>query len=102
MSFNIDKEELRAAVFKQHYISATASLGKVKRYWFSASRPAASMLIHLIESGGTSVILHNAPRRWEFVVYMADSNFGIKELNKLALERHELMENGIAENELPV
>ena len=102
MSFDIDKEALRASVFKHHYVPAVESINKIGRYWFGGTRQLASMVATLLEESGMSIILHNAPPRWEFVVYLAENGFKSNDLDKIALHRHELIEQGVAERDLPL
>ncbi|EPB4256522.1 hypothetical protein ACR3FX_001051 [Yersinia enterocolitica] len=102
MAFDIDKEALRASVFKQHYIPAIESIGKIGRYWFGGTRQAASMVAFLLIESGMSIILHNAPPRWEFVVYLAESEVNSDDLDEIALRRHELIKQGVAERNLPL
>lgn len=40
MPFDIDQNALRASVFKQHYVPAVESIGKIGRYWFGGTRLA--------------------------------------------------------------
>ncbi|CTP95478.1 hypothetical protein GYM26_000001 [Escherichia coli] len=49
-----------------------------------------------------SIILHNAPPRWEFVVYLTESDVDSDDLDEIALRRHELIEQGVAERDLPL
>ncbi|CAI0990362.1 hypothetical protein [Serratia proteamaculans] len=102
MVFDIDEEALRASVFKQHYIPAVESIGRIGRYWFGGTRQLASMVASLLKESGMSIILHNAPPRWEFVVYLTESDINIDDLDKIALRRHELIEQGVAERDLPL
>ncbi|MBC3380422.1 hypothetical protein H8I69_14995 [Serratia fonticola] len=102
MSFDINQETLRAAVFKQHYIPAIESIGSIGRYWFGGTRQVAYMLVHLLDEAGMSVILYNVPPRWEFVLYRADGGFNTEEFKKTALQRHELIEQGVVGTDLPV
>ncbi|EPD8212114.1 hypothetical protein ACSEBM_002847 [Yersinia enterocolitica] len=102
MVFDIDEEALRASVFKQHYVPAVESIGRIGRYWFGGTRQLASMVASLLKESGMSIILHNAPPRWEFVVYLTESDINIDDLDKIALRRHELIEQGVAERDLPL
>lgn len=102
MPFDIDQDALQASVFKQHYVPAVESIGKIGRYWFGGTRQAASMVAFLLRESGMSIILHNAPPRWEFVVYLTESNVNSDDLDKIALRRHELIEQGVAERDLPL
>ncbi|EAQ6103014.1 hypothetical protein DRK59_01500 [Salmonella enterica subsp. diarizonae] len=102
MAFDIDEETLRASVFKQHYVPAVESIAKIGRYWFGGTRQAASMVASLLRESGMSIILHNAPPRWEFVVYRTESDVNSDDLDKIALRRHELIEQGVAERDLPL
>lgn len=102
MAFDIDHDALRASVFKQHYVPAVESIGKIGRYWFGGTRQLASMVATLLEESGMPIILHNAPPRLEFVVYLAENNVKSDELNKIAHRRHELIEQGVAERDLPL
>lgn len=101
MSFDINQETLRAAVFKQHYIPAIESIGSIGRYWFGGTRQVAYMLVHLLDEAGMSVILYNVPPRWEFVVYLADSGFNTEYFKKTASLRHKLIEKGVDKVDLP-
>ncbi|MGM7881140.1 hypothetical protein [Yersinia enterocolitica] len=102
MAFDIDYDALRASVFKQHYVPAVESIGKIGRYWFGGTRQLAAMVATLLEESGMSFILHNAPPRWEFVVYLAENGVKSDDLDKIALRRHELIEQGVAERDLPL
>lgn len=102
MTFDIDYDALRASVFKQHYVPAVESIGKIGRYWFGGTMQAASMVASLLRESGMSIILHNAPPRWEFVVYLTESNVDSDDLDEIALRRHELIEQGVAERDLPL
>lgn len=102
MAFDIDHDALRASVFKQHYVPAVESIGKIGRYWFGGTRQLAAMVATLLEESGMSIILHNAPPRWEFVVYLAENGVKSDDLDKIALRRHELIEQGVAERDLPL
>lgn len=102
MTFDIDYDALRASVFKQHYVPAIESIGKIGRYWFGGTRQLAAMVATLLEESGMSIILHNAPPRWEFVVYLAENGVKSDDLDKIALRRHELIEQGVAERDLPL
>ncbi|EPD7281163.1 TPA: hypothetical protein ACG31R_003066 [Escherichia coli] len=102
MTFDIDHDALRASVFKQHYVPAVESIGKIGRYWFGGTRQLAAMVATLLEESGMSIILHNAPPRWEFVVYLAENGVKSDDLDKIALRRHELIEQGVAERDLPL
>lgn len=102
MSFDINQETLKATVFKQHYIPAIKSLGSIGRYWFGGTRQVAYMLVNFLDKSGMSVILYNVPPRWEFVVYLADGGFNTEEFKKIALQRHELIEQGVVGADLSV
>lgn len=102
MTFDIDHDALPASVFKQHYVPAVESIGKIGRYWFGGTRQLAAMVATLLEENGMSIILHNAPPRWEFVVYLTESDVNSDDLDKIALRRHELIEQGLAERDLPL
>lgn len=102
MPCDIDQEALRAAVFKQHYIPAIESIVSIGRYWFGGTRQASYMLVHLLNEAGMSVICYNAPPRYEFVVYLIDGGFSTEEFKKTALQRHELIEQGVGGADLPV
>ena len=52
MTFDIDYDALRASVFKQHYVPAVESIGKIGRYWFGGTRQAASMVASLLRESG--------------------------------------------------
>ena len=60
---NVERQELRGIVFKNYYIPAVESIGKVGRYWVSETRPAAYMLSALLTEAGMHVILCNFPPR---------------------------------------
>ncbi|EDJ1925269.1 hypothetical protein ABXV98_002042 [Salmonella enterica] len=102
MPFDIDQDALRASVFKQHYVPAVESIGKIGRYWFGGTRQLAAMVATLLEESGMSIILHNAPPRWEFVVYLAENGVKSDDLDRIAFRRHELIEQGVAERDLPL
>lgn len=102
MTFDIDYDALRASVFKQHYVPAVESIGKIGRYWFGGTRQLATMVATLLEESGMSIILHNAPPRWEFVVYLAENGVKSDDLDRIALRRHEQIEQGVAERDLPL
>ncbi|EFI4048745.1 hypothetical protein GYM24_000002 [Escherichia coli] len=55
-----------------------------------------------LRESGMSIILHNAPPRWEFVVYLTESDVDSDDLDEIALRRHELIEQGVAERDLPL
>jgi len=93
--------ELREYVFKYLYLPAIESIYKKGRYWFNASRPAAYMLENMFEEIGEKVILFNVPPRWEFVIYFVESGNTVEELKKIAIQRHEMLENGALWESLP-
>ncbi|AXY35081.1 hypothetical protein [Yersinia pseudotuberculosis] len=98
---SIEQEYLRGVVFKNYYIPAVESIGKVGRYWFSETRQAASMLSALLEEAGMRVILCNFPPRWEFVICLIE-DYDRDFLLDIAYRRHELLEQDVDERELPV
>lgn len=97
----IDKNELRESVFKNLYLPAVETIYKKGRFWFNDSRAAAGMLVSIFEEAGEKVILYNAPPRWEFVIYLIDSDNTLTELAKIALKRHNMIENGALLESLP-
>lgn len=97
----VDRDELREYVFKYLYLPAIENMYKKGRYWFNSSRPAAYMLENMFEEVGEKVILCNLPPRWEFVIYLVDSDNTVDELTKIALQRHNMLENGTLPQSLP-
>ncbi|ELM3749297.1 MULTISPECIES: hypothetical protein [Aeromonas] len=98
---DIDKDSLKDAVLKSHYTSAIQSIEKHGRYWFSDTRPAASMLEDLLQKAKKDVILIDFPPVWESVICLVDS-YDRDSLLEIAYQRHELLEKGIDVVELPV
>lgn len=98
----VNNNELREYVFKYLYLPAIESIYKKGRYWFNTSRPAAYMLVNIFEEVGEKVILCNLPPRWEFVIYLVDSGNTVNTLTKIALQRHNMLENGALPQSLPI
>lgn len=95
------RDELREYVFKYLYLSAIENIYKKGRYWFDDSRSVAGMLVNMFEEVGEKVILCNLPPRWEFVIYLVDSENTVDELTKIAVQRHNMLENGFLPQFLP-
>ncbi|MBC5788727.1 hypothetical protein [Providencia sp. JUb39] len=98
---NVEMQELRRIVFKNYYIPSVESISKVGRYWISETRPVAHMLSALLKEAGMHVILCNFPPRWEFVICLVD-NYERDSLLEIAYRRHELLEQGADEANLPI
>lgn len=93
-------EEARAAAFKIHYIKAVGIVESDGYYWFHAARPVADALCELLNEFGVETILLSYPPTFEFVIFKSNL-YDREKLEKLALIRHELKEQGISADSLP-
>ena len=95
-------ESVYLAIYKVHAAKAVQGMERNGCYWFTGMRPSYGIVVELLRDAGYSVITFNPPPTFEFAIYLSDNYPSHDELQEIALLRHEMSEEGVPEERLPV